>query len=272
MPELIPDASRQPNRHAVDLMAMRSSSPRTSLVVLLLAFVPAALLVAQDPPGGGGSAPGSIWDGVFTAEQVERGRLAYGAHCAECHGGSLEGGLQRALSGDRFWTTWQGTTVERLLGQVSTAMPYSEDGSLQGTLGARMYADIVAHILSVNGFPPGPRELSAEAAAGVRIVKKDDSGELPAGSFVHVVGCLARGEKGGQWKLQRAGAPVRVVTGEPIDPAMPLGSREFALLFVITPLDKFVGHRMSVRGSLVGEGGAEGVNVTTVEATSDTCQ
>jgi hypothetical protein len=43
-------------------------------------------------------------------------------------------------------------------------------------------------------------------------------------------------------------------------------------MFVLTPLDKFVGHRMSVRASLMGEGGAQGLNVTTIESVNATCQ
>jgi mono/diheme cytochrome c family protein len=243
-----------------------------SILVLALPVVAPRLLGAgQEPTGRAGAA--TVWDGVFTAEQAARGQQSYSEHCAGCHGASLEGGEYRALTGDRFWTSWQGTTVDRLLGQISTTMPHSEDGSLKGTLGARAYADIVAHILSSNGFPAGPRELTVEAVSGVRIVPKDGSNDLPAGSFVHVVGCLARGEKPGQWKVQRAAAPVRVFAGDAVDAAgTPLGTREFALLFVITPLDRFVGHRVSVRGSLVGANGADGVNVTTVASASETCQ
>jgi hypothetical protein len=77
-----------------------------------------------------------VWDGVFTAEQAERQRV-YNESCAACHGSRLEGGEYRALTGDRFWTSWQGTTVDRMLGQITATMPHSEDGSLKGTLGCR---------------------------------------------------------------------------------------------------------------------------------------
>ncbi len=77
----------------------------------------------------------SVWDGVFTAAQAERGRGFYLANCAECHGGNLEGGEKQALKGDRFWADWQETTVDYMLGRISKNMPFSEDGSLAGTLG-----------------------------------------------------------------------------------------------------------------------------------------
>jgi mono/diheme cytochrome c family protein len=238
-------------------------------VALILSACASGIAGARQ--GTGAPAEKSVWDGVFTNEQADRGRSAYVEWCASCHGAALEGGEYRALTGDRFWTSWQSATVDRLLGQISANMPHSEDGSLKGTLGAGTYADIVAHILRSNGFPAGARELTAGSAAGVAIVRKDGSTELPAGSFVQVVGCLARGDKPGQWTLQRASAPARVLAGDSSNADTPLGDRQFALLFVLTPLEKFVGHRMSVQGSLVGPGGTEGVNVTTVRSVSESC-
>jgi hypothetical protein len=51
-----------------------------------------------------------------------------------------------------------------------------------------------------------------------------------------------------------------------------LGDREYALMFVLTPLDKFVGYKMSVQAALMGEGGSEGLNVRSIEPVSQTCQ
>jgi mono/diheme cytochrome c family protein len=250
------------------IQAMRRVTAGT-VGVFVLAVVQ-AVLGAQAPGGTGERVARTVWDGVFTEAQAQRGRGFYAEHCASCHGGSLEGAEHRALKGDRFWTTWQDTTVDRLLNHVSTSMPHSEDGSLKGTLGARVYADIVAHMLSANEFPAGPTELSEASGAGVRIVKMGGSGELPAGSLAHVVGCLERGT-GRNWKLVKGSRAVRVIEGQPIDRNAPLGDREYALMFLLTPLDKFAGHRMSVRASLMGEGGAQGLNVTTIESVGDVC-
>ena len=43
------------------------------------------------------------------------------------------------------------------------------------------------------------------------------------------------------------------------------------LKFVLTRLDAFVGQRMSVSGILIGAGGADGINVSTVNRVGDTC-
>jgi hypothetical protein len=43
------------------------------------------------------------------------------------------------------------------------------------------------------------------------------------------------------------------------------------LKFVLTRLDPFVGQRMSVSGMLIGAGGADGINVTTVVRVAEAC-
>jgi quinoprotein glucose dehydrogenase len=244
----------------------------TGLVALLVFVLVQAIMTSAQAPGATSErAARTVWDGIYTEAQAQRGRGFYAEHCASCHGASLEGAEHRALKGDRFWATWQDTTVDRLLTHVSVNMPHSEDGSLKGTLGARVYADIVAHMLSTNEFPAGAAELNEASAGGVRIIKKDGSGELPSGSLAHVVGCLEKGT-GRNWKLVKASRASRVIDGQNVDRNGPLGDREYALMFVLTPLDKFVGHRMSVRASLMGEGGTQGLNVTTIESVSPTCQ
>ena len=236
--------------------------------VWMVASIHVAFAGAQTPASTGKT----VWDGVYTAAQAERGRGFYSEHCAQCHGADLQGGEYRALIGDRFWTSWQGTTVDRLLVHVSTNMPHSEDGSLKGTLGTSVYADIVAYILNRNEFPAGSSDLTAASVTGVRIEKKGGAGELPANSFVHVVGCLGTRGADKNWKLVRASRPARVPDGQEPDVNAPLGDREYTLMFVMTSLDKFAGHRMSVRASLIGEGGVQGLNVTTIKSVSESCQ
>jgi mono/diheme cytochrome c family protein len=242
----------------------------TSLALLTYVLCSASVLVAgrQNPAP---AASRTVWDGVFTEAQAARGRGQFAEHCAECHGAALEGGQAKALSGVRFWTDFQETPVDYLLRQISTNMPFSEDGSLAGSLPAAGYADIVAHVLKTNGFPAGQQELTRESVAGVQIVRKDGPGELPDGAMAQVVGCLARGD-GGAWRLVNAAAPIRVLSGQTPDPKRPLGDRDYALMFVITRLDKFIGQRMVATGKLIGAGGRGGINVTTVAAVAEKCE
>jgi len=238
------------------------------------AFVFASLLVSfialESQPVSGQSGAKTVWDGVFTETQAGRGRTAFLANCAECHGTEMQGREHRPLKGDRFWADWQETTVDYLFGRISKSMPFSEDGSLAGSLGTATYADIVAHILNTNGFPAGANELTEASSTGVQIVRKEGSTELPAGTFVHVVGCLTRGADRA-WKLQKGSRPARVFEDQSPNVNAPLGDREYTLKFVLTSLDKYAGYRMSVRASLM-PGGTGDLNVQSISPVNATCE
>jgi len=227
-----------------------------------------ALRTTQAPTG----APPSVWDGVFTTDQAERGRRLFLANCAECHGDNLEGGEGKALTGDQFWADWKESTVGELLTFVRTNMPFSEDGSKKGTLPPSTYVDIVTHILKTNGFPEGVQELTPASSLGVRVIRREGPGELPASTLAKVVGCLVPQGAGGTWRLVMGTRPTRASsTGRTPDRDVALGDREYDLKFVLTSLTRLVGHRVAVTGLLIGEGGVNGLNVSSVDSVTDTC-
>ena len=96
-------------------------------------------------------------------------------------------------------------------------------------------------------------------------------GVLPALCNRRALGCLAR--NGRDWVLTSATVPQRIEKAvvSPEDAARPLGDRTTPLKFVLTRLDAFVGQKMSASGLLIGAGGAEGLNVTTVNRVAETC-
>ena len=71
------------------------------VLVLISAF--AVYLVAAIPAVGGAQGPGgsarTVWDGAYSDAQADRGRTQYAGHCAECHGGELQGREASALAG-----------------------------------------------------------------------------------------------------------------------------------------------------------------------------
>jgi mono/diheme cytochrome c family protein len=247
------------------------SLPRALLGAALVCYLAgsAGVLGAGQSAGNAGR---SVWDGVFTAEQADRGGTLYAASCAGCHGGSLQGGEGKSLRGEAFWTDWREQTVDALLTYVSKNMPFSEDGSLAGTLSPSTYADIVAFMLSANELPAGKQELTASSSAGVMIIRKDGPGELPATTLARVGGCLAPRGADGSWVLTRGTRPVRASEAKPdSERDATLGDRTYQLKFVLTSLAKQVGHRVSVTGALMGDGGVDGLNVSTVMSVADTC-
>jgi mono/diheme cytochrome c family protein len=207
----------------------------------------------------------TVWDGVYTSTQAERGMATYDTVCARCH--TLTGEGRGALTGDAFWTGFTQKTVGDLLTYVKTNMPNGNGGSLPPST----YNDLVALILKSNGFPAGEVDVSPESVVDVRIVPKNGTAELPANVLARVVGCLAK--SGSDWVVMRATAPERIGTSVvgPDDATVPLGNRSYTLKFVLTKLDAFIGQRVSVSGILIGASGADGINVTTVNHVADSC-
>jgi len=232
-----------------------------ALPVILPTAVLSVLLHAQAPTTR------TVWDGVYTEAQAARAAPLFDQSCSNCHSLAAQG--NRPLVGDKFWERNTQKTVGTLLTFVKTNMP---NGAAAGSLPASTYNDLVALILKSNGFPAGATELAPETIADVQIVPKDGgSGDLPANTLVRMVGCLAK--SGSEWVLTSASTPERTdKTGaRPDDATRPLGTQTMALKFVLTRLDAFAGQRMSVSGLLIGAGGADGINVTTINRVAEAC-
>ena len=120
------------------------------------------------------AAPGAsktVWDGVFTAAQAERGAAAYKTSCSECHGNDLAGdGFAPALTGSDFMGNWNELSVGDLFERIRISMPPSGPSAVTPA----DKADIVAHIMNVNKFPAGQAELEpkTEVLKGIKIEMK----------------------------------------------------------------------------------------------------
>jgi S-disulfanyl-L-cysteine oxidoreductase SoxD len=90
------------------------------------------------------------------------GKALYGKQCASCHGAALDGsGQAPPLAGADFKGDWNGQTTDDLFEKMQTSMPADRPGQLS----REQNADILAFLLSSNGFPAGQKELPADAAA-----------------------------------------------------------------------------------------------------------
>src|ERR1700722_20051981 len=88
--------------------------------------------------------PKSVWDGIYSDAQAQRGKTAYGKQCASCHGADLSGqGQTPPLTGEDFKANWNGQTVDDIFEEVQTSMPADHPGSLT----REQTADIMAFIL-----------------------------------------------------------------------------------------------------------------------------
>ena len=102
----------------------------------------------------------SVWDGVYTQAQADRGKPLYNSSCGSCHGESLNGGeMAPPLAGGEFLSNWNGLSVGDLFDRIRTTMPLNKPGSLN----RETNADITAYILAFNTFPAGQSELSSKS-------------------------------------------------------------------------------------------------------------
>lgn len=114
-------------------------------------------------------APGAktVWDGVFSKEQADRGAAQYKTSCSECHGNDLAGdGFAPALSGSEFMGNWTDLSVGDLFERIRISMPPSGPSGVTPA----QKADIVAHLLNQNKFPAGTGVLEPKTEA-LKLIK-----------------------------------------------------------------------------------------------------
>ena len=113
----------------------------------------------------------TVWDGVYTEAQAERGRAAYVQSCASCHADDLRGrSTAPSLVEESFAFLWDDMSLGDLFERTRTRMPSDRPGSLTG----QTYADILAFVAQKNGYPAGAKELGDDLAVlkGIRITAK----------------------------------------------------------------------------------------------------
>lgn len=98
------------------------------------------------------SAEKTIWDGVYTAAQAERGQAVASQMCSGCH--SAE-----EWTGPGFISAWAGGPISSLHARIQSTMPADNPGLLT----AEQYSEIIAFMLKLNDAPVGETELPSSA-------------------------------------------------------------------------------------------------------------
>lgn len=121
---------------------------------------PAATTV--DPSIYRGAERRSVFGGIYTEAQAERGQAAYQQSCTQCHLDNLLGdGVSPALAGPMFHFRWDEESLLAMFAVIRDTMPQEAPASLSG----QTYADITAYILKVNEYPSGTTELTDDVEA-----------------------------------------------------------------------------------------------------------
>src|SRR5262245_39273927 len=143
---------------------LRRSMKRSIVFVsAFFAIVTLSTLSAQSPSR-------TSWDGVFTDAQQQRGESIYARECSTCHGERLKGGEgSPPLTGTEFNDNWNNKSVAELFDKIRQTMPAPPEQP--GKLSPQQTSEVIAHILSVDGFPSGATELptDVEQLKGIRI-------------------------------------------------------------------------------------------------------
>ncbi|MBI4472522.1 MAG: c-type cytochrome [Acidobacteria bacterium] len=221
----------------------------------------------------------TVWDGVYTATQAERGRAVYEEHCFECHNGDLDPqNTSSRLIGDRFMDRWREESVDYLFNFVSTSMPRRAPASLT----KNAYLDAVSFLFHLNKFPPGNQELTLDVLQDIQFQREEGPRPLPGNSLVQVVGCLIA-DADDTWMITHATEPARTRRNDEATPeelkaatTKPLGPHSFRLQNFayagrFDPLDHR-GEKILIKGTLIRQINRERINLTYVKVIDTACE
>jgi mono/diheme cytochrome c family protein len=243
---------------------------RLYVVVVYASYVAVAMHVAVQQADA--QTTSSVWEGVYTAAQVDRGKAAYARHCSRCHGDD-PANSRNPLSGDRFAEHWESRTLADLFHRIRDTMPPGE----ASTVLAADKLDALAYLLQQNGFPEGRAELPSDGDALATIQITGKGGPIPVrtGTLVRTAGCLELRDNR-EWQLTNATEPERTAletssrtSSRQYSPQS--GSRTIVLLNPFPSPAAHRGHRIAATGFLVRRADGDAVNVVSLEMLAPSC-
>jgi S-disulfanyl-L-cysteine oxidoreductase SoxD len=239
--------------------------------VALAAAISGSVLHGQD-----GDTLVSIWDGVYTDAQAQRGKATFDISCSRCHNADLSGAERGpTLTGEKFLANWLDGSLDALFSFIRDQMPQGSANIVSDD----SKADVLAYMLQRNSFPSGNIELTANGARldTIQILRKDAKPGLQNLSFVQVIGCLESGPND-RWVLTqssaRPGNRERAVSAGELERARAraLGEETYTLVSVapFAPT-KRLGHKVAAKGLLYRQPGDYRLNVIALETVSERC-
>lgn len=120
----------------------------------------------------------TVSDGVYSAEQTQRGQQLYKEQCVACHGGNLEGVIGPMLAGEGFVAAWGGRSLAELVDKIQNTMPLQAPM----TLTRQQSIDIVAYMLQVGSFRAGQAALNEAALKQVTFPARSAPAAASAGA------------------------------------------------------------------------------------------
>jgi mono/diheme cytochrome c family protein len=147
---------------------------RRTLVACVLVLVTAMSSLAQEPA----VQERSVWEGVYSQAQAQRGATIFGQACLACHAskpGEVAGhGPAPSLIGEDFTFRWTDSSIADIFDTIRQTMPEAAPNSLS----AAEYAALTAYILQLNGYPSGTDEIDPAQREALQLIYIE---EAPAG-------------------------------------------------------------------------------------------
>jgi len=256
------------SKGVISIISTSSVTAATAVVMLMATAL--AQTVRSEPNQAIGP---TVWDGIYSVAQADRGQEAYAAHCGACHGPTLMGGSAAELAGSRFHNRWAEDSLGALFTYLQSAMPQDAPGSLS----ERAYLEILAYILRVNDYPSGAAEMTAAVVRETRVTGKDGPEKVPNFQLVQVLGCFQPSGRDTAL-VSRATEPERTRDpGPAIDLAAlktrSLGTSSFTLIFIPGDPSDYAGRKVSVKGLLIRDatGGGASINVMSLQTVASAC-
>ena len=122
---------------------------KDSVRVSLRTAVSGGLLIGLLISQAGIAQEKTVKDGVFTEAQVTSGQIVYDSQCKTCHNMQFYRATLRSWNNQPLLYLWE---------SIMGTMPADNPGSLM----FEEYTDVIAYILSENGFPTGDTELDPD--------------------------------------------------------------------------------------------------------------
>lgn len=217
----------------------------------------------------------TVWDGVYTEAQAERGRTAYEHSCSHCH----NTGKGPRLVGDAFTRAWFDDGLDVPLRKMRETMPADAPGGLSEAA----YLDILSFLLEQTGFPHGSKELAPDpdGLASILVVDKGGpGGPVPNFSLVAIIGCLTQSDDRA-WMVTSSTEPVRTreVGESPPDvleaaASKPLCSQVFRFIQDFPApgeREPIAGHKVYAKGLLIRQPGDDHLNLIALQSLGETC-
>ena len=153
-----------------EVMTRTAWLTKTTVIVVALIVLPGPGIASARNPARrwtcatAAQEPGpqrTVWDGVYTDQQAQRGARAYQQHCSRCHREDLKGEAKApSLVGAPFFDRWSNLSVHDLFFAIQITMSHSHELFAP----SEKVADVVSFVFRANKMPAGADELPVNEA------------------------------------------------------------------------------------------------------------